>query len=104
MKGETYFSRMNRIVMEARNKIEELKDSNIDWSDFDGTITVYDHFTGEPLNIYIDGISEGRIIVGKDSVSEAGETVSLSDVEDISACILADYMINKFHSLQFILL
>lgn len=33
MKGETYFSRMNRIVMEARNKIEELKDSNIDWSD-----------------------------------------------------------------------
>ena len=83
--------RVFQIVAEARKKIDELKDTNIDWSGFDGTIIVYDR-DGNPVNIEIKGIRNGRLVVDECYICDAGKTVSLSDVEEMSVCALADYM------------
>lgn len=96
MNKETYFSRVRQIVSEARATIEELKDSDIDWSGFNdgGTVVVYDHFEGNPIEVEIDGIKGGRLVINKLYAGETGETASLDDIEEMSACIIADYMLS----------
>lgn len=96
MNEQTYFSRVRQIVSEARATIEKLKDADIDWSGFNegGTVVVYDHFEGYPIEVEIDGIKDGRLVINELYVGEAGETASLNDIEEMSACIIADYMVS----------
>ena len=51
-------------------------------------------FEGYPIEVEIDGIKDGRLVINELYVGEAGETASLNDIEEMSACIIADYMVS----------
>lgn len=91
METKGYLKRVFQIVGEARKRINELRNASIDWSEFDGTIIVYGH-DGNPVNVEIEGIKNGRLVVNECYIYDVGKTVSLSDVEEMSVCALADYM------------
>lgn len=97
MEAKGYYHRLRDVALEARGKILELQGNDYDWKVFSAEedVTVCEHFTGKEHAVKIDGIKDGELVINKDYVLEAGYTVSVHDVSEISLCILADFMVRN---------
>ena len=92
---KTFNERVKKIEAEARKEILRLQEKDIDWKQFDGTVCVYDHFTGEPVNVMIDGVKDGFLLISEKYVCEVGEKISLNDTDPVSIFYIADFMIKS---------
>lgn len=92
---KTFYERAKNLESEARKEICRLQEKDIDWKEFDDTVCIYDHFTGDPVNFMIDGVKDGVLLISEKYVCEAGEEVSLNDTDPVSIFSIADFMINS---------